>query len=108
AATPGPNTITFSITTGSAPYVINVQSPLPAITVPVLIDGTSQPGYAGTPIVEINGGALSGYDALLLAPGSDGSTIQGLDIADFTTGAGIHIQSNGNLVQEDYLGTDLT
>jgi hypothetical protein len=112
-ATPGPNSITFTITTGSAPYVINVQSPLPAITVPVLIDGTSQPGYAGTPIIELDGGALSGDDALVLAPGSDGSTIQGLDIADFqdpnfTTGAGIHIESNGNLVREDYLGTDPT
>ena len=79
----------------------------------MLIDGTSQPGYAGTPIVQINVGALSGQDALLLAPGSDGSTIQGLNIADFldpsfTTGAGIDIQSNGNLVREDYLGTDLT
>ena len=48
-----------------------------------------------------------------LAPGSDGSTIQGLDITDFqdpnyVTGAGIEIQSNDNLVQGNYLGPDLT
>ena len=52
-------------------------------------------------------------DGLLLAPGSDGSTIEGLDIANFqdpsfTTGAGIHIQSSDNLVQANFLGTDLT
>ena len=113
AATPGPNSITFSITNGSAPYVINVLSPLPAITVPVRIDGSPHPGYAGTPIIELNGSTLSGDDALLLAPGSNGSTIEGLDIVDFqdpnfTTGAGIHIQSNGNTVQDDFLGTDPT
>ena len=73
----------------------------------MLIDGTSQTGYSGTPIIEINGGGLTG-DGLLLAPGSDGSTIKGLDIADFTTGAGIHIQSNDNLIQSNFLGTDLT
>ena len=111
-ATPGPNTITFAITTGSAPYVINVQSPLPHITVPVVLNGTSQPGYAGTPIIEIDGGGHVG-DGLLLAAGSDGSTIEGLDIANFpdrsgTDGAGIHILSNGNLIQSNYLGTDLT
>ena len=30
-------------------------SALPAITNPVLIDGFSQPGYGGTPLIEING-----------------------------------------------------
>ncbi len=52
-------------------------------------------------------------DGLLLAAGSDGSTIEGLDIVgfpdnSFTDGAGIHIQSNDNLVQSNFLGTDLT
>jgi len=111
--TPGPNSITFGIT-GSGPYVINLQSPLPDITVPVVLDGTSQEGYSdsGPPVIEINGGGMTG-DGLLLAPGSNGSTIEGLDIAGFpdssgTDGAGIHIQSNGNLVQANFLGTDLT
>jgi hypothetical protein len=109
---PGPNTITFQITPAASSYVINLLTPLPPITRAVLLDGTSQPGYNGTPLVEINGGGMQG-DGLLLAPGSDGSTIQGLDIAgfpdsSFTDGAGIHIQSNGNLIQSNFLGTDLT
>ena len=80
-ATTGPNTITFAITTGTAPYVINLLSPLPPITVPVVLDGTP-PGYSGPPLIEINGGGMLG-DGLVLAPGSDGSTIEGLDIVGF-------------------------
>ena len=81
---PGKNTITFTITPAAASYTIDLQTPLPAITHPVLIDGTSQTGYSVTPIIEINGGGLTG-DGLLLASGSDGSTIKGLDIANFAT-----------------------
>ena len=102
-----PDVIDFAITSAS-PYTINVQTALPAITDPVLIDGTSQPGYSnvGTPIIEINGGGHTG-DGLRLAPGSDGSTIKGLAIANFATGDGIHIQSNDNLIQSNFLGTNL-
>ena len=103
---PGADVIDFAIVPSASSYTIDLQTPLPAITNPVLIDGTSQTGYSGTPIIEINGGGLTG-DGLLLAPGSDGSTIKGLDIANFA-GAGIHIQSNDNLIQSNFLGTDLT
>jgi hypothetical protein len=41
---PGKNTITFTITPAAASYTIDLQTPLPAITNPVLIDGTSQAG----------------------------------------------------------------
>ena len=32
-----------------APQTIDLLSPLPAITAPLIIDGTTQPGYSGTP-----------------------------------------------------------
>lgn len=51
----GPDTITFAIGTG--PVSIAVATQLEEITDGVLIDGTSQPGFAGTPIVELTGGA---------------------------------------------------
>ena len=114
-ATPGSaaNTISFDITPTAASYTINLLSALPAISYPVLIDGAPQAGYNGPPIVEINGGNLSGQNGLTLAPGSDGSTIEYLDITDFqdpsyTTGAGIEIESSNNLVEYNYLGPDLT
>src|SRR5262249_44327619 len=67
-------TIDFNIA-GLGPNVINLASPLPPIVNPVLIDGTTQPGYAGSPLVELAGGGMasSGLD---LAGGSDGSTIK--------------------------------
>ena len=37
---------------------------LPSITNPVLIDGYSQPGHGGTPLIEINGSQAGGGDGL--------------------------------------------
>ena len=55
-ATPGSNTIAFSIP-GSGVQTITLLSALPAITNSVLIDGWSQggSGYTGAPLVEIYG-----------------------------------------------------
>ncbi len=106
-ATPGQtNTIDFAIT-GTGVQTISPQSPLPAITQAVLIDGESQPGYAGTPLIEINGQS-SGSDDGLTVNGSN-VTIRGLDIVGFSSGAAIHISgasSTGNWVYGDFLGTD--
>ena len=43
----GASTINFSI--GSGLQTISLKSALPVVTVPLTIDGTSQPRYAGTP-----------------------------------------------------------
>ena len=42
-----PDTIDFSLK-GTAPFTISPTAPLPIISHPVIIDGTSQPGYSGT------------------------------------------------------------
>ena len=49
---PGANTIDFAIS-GSGVHTIMLDSPLPDIVGPVLVDGFSQPGYAGTPLIEL-------------------------------------------------------
>jgi Ca2+-binding RTX toxin-like protein len=103
-ATPGPNTIDFNI--GSGPQTISPLSALPSITVPALIDGTTQPGYRPFPAIELDGGSAGGgASGLMFAAGSDGSTVLGLSIDDFSQ-AGISIASNGDLVQNCYLGTN--
>ena len=64
----GPNEIRFSI--GSGVQTINLLSELPAITTPVTIDGTSQPGSGNTPRIELNGsGAGSGANGLHITAG---------------------------------------
>ena len=133
AATPGPNTIDFDI--GSGAETISPPTPLPNITVPVKIDGTSQPGYSGTPLIDIDGSSAgAGANGLALAAGSSGSQILGLMIENFnfygidvtssnnTIGGGTQIPANvisgngigigdtagSNLIEGNFIGTDVT
>ncbi len=108
AATGATNVIDFAIA-GSGVQTISPLSPLPAVTNPVLIDGLSEPGYAGTPLVEIDGSQAGGGDGLLIT-GAD-STVRDLDIDNFSQGAGIHIAGSGatgDWVYGCFLGTDPT
>ncbi len=80
AETGGTNAIEFDIP-GQGVQTIAPLSPLPAITGPVLIDGTSQPGYAGTPLIELMGSRAGSADGLTIT--GPGVTVLGLDIGDF-------------------------
>lgn len=76
---------------------------LPALTDIAIIDGTTAPGYSGTPIIRLDG-TLSGVgaDGLTLSGGS--STIKGLAITNFS-GNGIRLNTNGgNTIQSSYIG----
>jgi hypothetical protein len=98
--------IKFNIS-GSGVHTINLLSALPIITAAVIIDGTSQPGYAGTPLIQLDGtSAGSSTTGLWITGGS--STVKGLAISHFGSD-GINLQTNGNnLIQADYIGTDAT
>lgn len=98
----GPQTIFV----GSSPTAAGL--PLPAITVPVVIAGTSKSDYAfdGPPLIVINGTSVvtGTFTGLELDPGSDGSSIQAVVIQGFGRNA-IDIQSNDNKVQRSCFGT---
>jgi CSLREA domain-containing protein len=100
----GVNTIAFHIP-GAGVHTIAPTSELPTVTDPVVIDGTTQPGFAGTPLIELNGaGAGVASDGLTVASG--GSTVRGLVINRFD-GSGIRLQTGGgNVVTGNYIGTD--
>jgi hypothetical protein len=108
-AAAGPaNTIDFDIL-GQGVQTIALSSSLPAITNPVLIDGESQPGYSGTPLIEINGSQAGSGDGLLIT--APNVTVRGLDIGGFASGAAIHItgaSAAGNWIYGNFLGTDPT
>ena len=82
---------------------------LPTISAPLIIDATTQPGYAtGTPIVQLDGyngndvGAGAGVDGLLITAG--GSTVKGLWIHGWGR-YGINLRTNGgNTVQANWIG----
>ncbi len=103
-ANPGSDTITFVITGSSR--LIQPLLGLPDITDPVVIDGSTQPGFAGTPIIELNGSKSAVRALFVNAPGS---TIRGLVINGFSTG-GIIIgpSGGGSHVEGCYIGTDVT
>jgi hypothetical protein len=77
----------------AAPFIINLRSALPTITHQVLVDGTSQLGYMGKPIVEINGSTVPGIAGLIIhaqaAPNGFSGTIHALKIDNCATGISI-------------------
>ncbi len=105
----GLDTITFNILPGGV-QTITPGSQLPTITSPVVLDGTTQPGFAGTPIIEINGSG-AGFFAMGLLVTAGGSTIRGLAVNRFVgaNGFGIFLDGGvGNVIQGNYIGTDVT
>ncbi|HLG12937.1 MAG TPA: VCBS repeat-containing protein [Blastocatellia bacterium] len=78
---PGADTINFAIQ-ASQEKVIVLQSPLPEVTEAVTIDATTQPGYAGSPVVAIRRGGLG--STLRISGGN--STVRGLDICSLLNG----------------------
>jgi parallel beta-helix repeat protein len=102
----GLDTIVFQIP-GGGTHTIALLTALPTIAYPVVIDGTTQPGYAGTPVIELNGNSLLNVDGFRVPAGN--CTIRGLAINRFG-GAGIHLQAPGgtNFIQGNFIGTDTT
>jgi uncharacterized repeat protein (TIGR01451 family) len=103
------NTITFNIGAPGSSHTFAPQSPLEAVTNPVVIDGWTQggTGYTGPPLIEINGAALSLSSGFFINGG--GATVRGFAITGFTNGSvGIILQGNGgNVIQGNYIGVNL-
>jgi hypothetical protein len=95
-----PAKIHFSIP-GAGIQPIYLSSTLPEIGHKTTIDGTKQPGYAGSPLVELRGEFVAGSGLLLKAEGCE---VRGLLIDGFRAGAGIRIEANGAVVEECYIG----
>ena len=103
-STAGTDTISFNIA-GAGPHTINVLSALPTITQAVIIDGTTEPDFGTSPIIELNGSGAGAVNGLVLAAGSGGSTIRGLVIQNFNQ-SGILVQSANNVIAGNYIGLD--
>ncbi|MEG4403102.1 DUF4347 domain-containing protein, partial [Microcoleus sp. N9_A4] len=103
-AAPPPHNINFAIP-GAGVQTIAPLSILPNINVPTIINGTTQPGFAGTPLIEINGAGAGGVSGFRVLAGGGGSTLRGLIINRFGN-TGISLESNGNTVAGNYIGVD--
>jgi Right handed beta helix region len=99
--TAGRDAIQFSIGTGAQTIAVT-SGALPSITEQVVIDGTTQPGFSGTPLVRLTNATGSSS-----TPGLDvearSSVVRGLVITGF--GDGITLGSGGaNTVAGNFLG----
>lgn len=101
----GLDRIDFAI--GAGPATIAVTSPLPPITDALIIDGTSQPGFATTPIVTLNGSAAgSNADGLTITGGS--SLVRGLVISGFRSDGIVLKNAGDNIIAGNFLGTNVS
>jgi hypothetical protein len=99
---PGPDLINFNIP-GAGPQVIQPLQDLPAISDSVTIDGTTQPGFAGSPLVEVNGTNLGADQAALFVTASN-STIRGLVV--MAAAANIELTMGGaNVIEGNFIGS---
>jgi VCBS repeat-containing protein len=101
-ATGAADTIRFAIAGGGV-HRIQLTSALPAITATVTLDATTQTGYAGTPLIELDGSLISGSATGFELVASD-STIKGFAIFGFEN-HGIFVNSNtGSLIIGNHVG----
>ena len=105
AAGTGPHTIGFSIAPAGL-HTITPLTELPALKASqTLLDATTQPGYAGVPIIEISG-AQAGFGPHGLSIDGASSRVQGFVVNGFEGGAGVYVTAPGVKVMNNYAGLD--
>jgi parallel beta-helix repeat protein len=91
---------------GPGTHTIALASALPVITDPVTLDATTQPGYAGVPLIRLDGagaGSANGLDVR-----ASNSLIQGFMVTQFS-GFGIRVtNATATSVAKNFVGTDGT
>ncbi|MFZ1402883.1 MAG: NosD domain-containing protein, partial [Anaerolineae bacterium] len=104
-ANPGHDDITFAIDP-PGPHTIFMQGPgLPVITDPVTIDATTQPGWNGAPVIELDGTPSYQANGLEIRAGS--TTVKGLAINRFQVGIFI-LDGGGSIITGNYIGVGLS
>jgi hypothetical protein len=104
-ASPGKDKIAFDL---PGPAFIFLNTELPAVTDPIDIDGTTEPGYNGTPLVLLfgSGNTLAPPLAYGLDIQAGKSKVSGLAIGEFQTGIVLE-DSPGDAVTASVIGANL-
>ncbi|HEV8481565.1 MAG TPA: right-handed parallel beta-helix repeat-containing protein [Candidatus Eisenbacteria bacterium] len=100
ANAPGPHRIVFSFP-GVGVQTIHLLTDLPALANPTAIDGTSQPGYNGVPLIELDGSLCSTGFNLAAAH----SSVKGFVINRFLS-TGVFVAAQACSLQACYVGTN--
>jgi CSLREA domain-containing protein len=109
-ATAGRDTLQFALLPSDANYnasttvwTISPASNLPPITDTLVVDGSSQSGYAGSPRIVLNGAAVPAPNNGLEI-NAPFCVVRGLNIRSFS-GTQIRLNGGSAIVQGNYLGT---
>ncbi len=99
----GTPTVCFAIPGGGV-HTISPSSPLPTISGSMVLDGTTQTGFSGTPLIELNGTNTGGQPGLMISAGN--TTVRGFVINRFAAN-GIYLAgSPGDVITGNYIGTN--
>ncbi len=109
-ATPGADGIVFDIPGAGVVHTIAPMTNLPALSEQASIDGTSQPGYTGTPLIRIDGSLLLGLGGIGLQINSNaaGSIIRGLNLVGMFDKAIYISRADDVRIEANFIGTDAT
>src|SRR4051794_40493963 len=90
---------------GGGPQTISPVAPLPTITSPTFLNGTSEAGYSGTPLIQIDGSqAGAGAVGLTITSQGNGSQVSGLEVNAFS-GGGVLLNGASNVtLDHDWVG----
>lgn len=99
------STIAFAIP-GAVPVTIQPASSLPGIEKPVTIDGATQPGYDGAPVVELD---LRNSTGIVVSPSfGDGTVVLRGLVINRAQGEGVSHETGYLVLDGNYIGTDVT
>lgn len=99
----GPDTIRFAI--GSGAKTITPKSSLPGLGDDTFLDASTQPGYAGKPLIELNGSSAGSSTDGIRVSGA-GVIIKGLVINRFGGSGILVLGRGGDRVIGNYIGTN--
>ena len=88
---------------GAGTHKILVGSNLPAINSHTFIDGASEPGYVGQPVIEIDGANVASLGLRFM---SSNSSAKGLSIINFTAIGVDLVYEDGVAVTDNFIGVD--
>ncbi len=96
------DTIQFALA-GSGVRTINLSSALPGLFTPMQIDGWSQSGYSGKPLIQLQAAAVIDYGLSIFA---SNSLVRGLVFTGFSNSHLAIWGGDDNKVQGNYFGTN--
>lgn len=101
-----PDRISFNIP-GAGPHRINLDALLPTISDRLVLDGSSQAGYEGVPLVILDGSDLPRGEGIYgLAFTSGSNVVRALGVVNVPGKGIVFSEGNGNLLQGSWIGID--